>query len=137
MTRGEPLPVVRICLPAVPESLPLIRHVVATLIQAQPLTPRRQEDVLGALAAAATDAIGHSRRDRPAPPELVIEGRVYARRLVLTVIEEGPGMTPLIGAGDVPSCLALIGAVADRLELGRGAAGGAATRMSFYLRGRG
>jgi anti-sigma regulatory factor (Ser/Thr protein kinase) len=131
---SEP-PHVRLCLPAVRESLPLIRHVVATLVQAQPLGPRRQEDVLVALGAAALDAVRHAVRDGPPPPAIVIEARVQATRLVITIIEEGPGIAPLIGTGDVPGSLALIGRFADRLELDRAADGGAATRMSFCLSG--
>jgi hypothetical protein len=130
---GEPQ--LRLCLPAVPESLPLIRHVVATLVQAQPLAPRRQQDVLSALATAAADAVGHAAHDRAAPSELVVEGRANARRLVITIIEEGPGIALLIGRGGVPGSLARIGAVADRVELGRADCGGASTRMSFRLNG--
>jgi hypothetical protein len=129
---GEPQ--LRLCLPAVRGSLPLIRDVVATLVHAQPLAPRRQEDVLAALSTAAADAIGHAVRDRAAPSDLVIEGRANARRLVITIIEEGPGVASLIGSG-VPAGLARIGAVADRLELGCADGGGASTRMSFRLNG--
>jgi hypothetical protein len=129
-------PQLRLCLPAVPESLPLIRHVVATLVHAQPLAPRRQQAVMAALATAVADAIGHAVPDRAAPSELVIEGRANARRLVITIIEEGAGIAPLIGEGGVPWSLARIGAVADRLELGRADGGGASTRMSFRLNAR-
>jgi len=128
-------PQLRLCLPAVPESLPVIRHVVATLVQAQPLAPRRQQAVLAALATAAADAIRHAVGDRAAPSELVIEGQANSRRLVFTIIEEGAGIAPLIGDGGVPGSLARIGAVADRLELGRADGGGASTRMSFRLTG--
>jgi anti-sigma regulatory factor (Ser/Thr protein kinase) len=135
MTGGDPPPDVRLALPAVRASLPLIRHVVATLVEAQPLGPRRQEEVLLALSAAAADAIRHALRDGPPPPQIVIEARVRGGRLVISIIEDGPGVAPLIGTGDVPGSLALIGAVADRLELGRTTAGGASTRMSFFLSG--
>jgi anti-sigma regulatory factor (Ser/Thr protein kinase) len=135
VTHVDPPPHVRLSLPAVRESLPLIRHVVATLVEAQPLGPRRQEEILLALGAAAADAVRHAVRDGPPAEQIVIEGRVRPGKLVLTVIEEGPGSTPLVGTGDVPGSLALIGAVADRLELGSVTAGGAATRMSFCLSG--
>jgi hypothetical protein len=128
-------PEVRLCLSAAPESLPLIRHVVATLVQAQPLAPRRQQRVLAVVAMAAQDAIRHAVPDGRAPSELVIEGRACAGRLVITIIEEGPGIASLIGTGDVPGSLARIGAVADRVELDRADGGGAATRMSFSLGG--
>ncbi|HSD31049.1 MAG TPA: hypothetical protein VLB49_04005, partial [Gemmatimonadales bacterium] len=85
--------------------------------------------------AAAADAVRHGLRDAPPPRELVVEGRVRAGRLVITVVEGGPGIAPRIGSGDVPSCLALIGAIADRIELGGARAGGTATRMSFSLTG--
>jgi Histidine kinase-like ATPase domain len=133
MSGADPPPRLRLCLPAVAESLDLIRHIVATLVHAQPLAPRRQEDVLVALGAAAADAVRHAVREGPPPPQIVIEGRVGAGALVITIIEEGPGITPLLGSGDVPGSLAVVGAVADRLEFGPGAAGGASTRMSFCL----
>jgi hypothetical protein len=126
---------VRLALPAVRESLPLIRQVVATLVAAQPLRPDRQEDVLMALGAAVTDAIRHAVRDGPSAPQLVIDGCVRAGKLVITVTEDGPGIAPLVGAGEVPGSIAVIGAAADRLELGCAAAGGAAMRMSFFLNG--
>jgi histidine kinase-like protein len=131
MTEGRPQ--IRLRLPAIPESLALIRPVIATMVAAQALTPRRQEQVLRAVAIAAADAVRHAHRDAPAPREIVVEARVRARKLVITVIEDGPGIAPLLGSGDVPGALALIGAFADRLELGPGDAGGSSTRMSFCL----
>ena len=133
---GTDQPLIRLSLPAVRESLPLIRHVVATLVEAQALPARRQEQVLLAVATAAADAVRHASRNSPPPGQLVIEGRVRGRKLVITVIEDGPGTAPLVGSGDVLGGLALIGAVADRLELGAAGDGGAATRMSFCLSGR-
>jgi anti-sigma regulatory factor (Ser/Thr protein kinase) len=126
-------PQIRLRLPAIAESLPLIRQVIATLVAAQALTPRRQEQVLVAVATAAGDAVRHAYRDEPPPRELVVEGRVCAGKLVITVIEDGPGISPLLDTGDVPGGLALIGACADRLELGAGAGGGSSTCMSFCL----
>jgi anti-sigma regulatory factor (Ser/Thr protein kinase) len=126
-------PQIRLGLPAIPESLPLIRQVIATLVAAQRLTPRRQEQVLVAVATAAADAVRNAYRDAPPPREIVIEGRVRAGKLVITVIEDGPRITPLLGTGEVPGGLTLIGAVADRLELGPGISGGSSTRMSFSL----
>jgi anti-sigma regulatory factor (Ser/Thr protein kinase) len=128
-------PQIRLSLPAIRESLPLIRQVIATLVAAQELTPRRQEQVLVAVATAASDAVRHAYRDAPPPREIVIEGRVGGGKLVVTVIENGPAIAPLFGMGDVPSGLALIGAFADRLELGPGTGGGSSTRMSFALAG--
>jgi anti-sigma regulatory factor (Ser/Thr protein kinase) len=135
MTSEESLPEIRLCLPATRASLPLIRHVIATLVGAQALPPRRQEQVLLAVAAASADAVRHAVRDGPPPREIVIEGRVRAGRLIITVIEDGPGIAPLVGTGDVHGGLALIGAVADRVEMGAGSGGGATTRMSFCLTG--
>ena len=135
MIAEDPPPVLRLALPAVRECQPLIRDVMATLVAAQPLGPHRQEQVLVALGVAVANALRHAVRDGPAPRELVIEGRVRRGRLVLTVIEDGPGIAPQLGSGDVPSGLALIGAIADRLELGGARAGRAATRMSFFLSG--
>jgi hypothetical protein len=126
-------PQIRLRLPAIIDSLPLIRQVIATLVAAQALAPQRQEQVMIAVVTAAADAVRHSRRDAPPPGEVVIEARVRARRLVITVTEDGPGIAPLLSTGDVPGALVLIGAFADRLELGPGAAGGSSTRMSFWL----
>jgi hypothetical protein len=128
-------PVIRLCLPAVRESLPLIRHVIATLVTAQALPPRRQEQVLLAVATAAAGAVRPAAGDVTPPREIVIEGRVRDERLVITVIEDGPGTAPLLGSGAFTESLGLIGAVADRLELGPGSDGGASTRMSFSLTG--
>jgi serine/threonine-protein kinase RsbW len=133
---GGDSPLIRLCLPALRESLPLIRHVVATLVEAQALPPRRQEQVLLAVATACADAVRHAARDFPPPREIVIEGRVRGGRLVITVIEDGPGIAPRVGSGDVPGGLALIGSMADRVELGAAGDGNAATRMSFCLNGR-
>jgi anti-sigma regulatory factor (Ser/Thr protein kinase) len=123
---SEPPPRLLLSLPAVRESLPLIRHVVATLVETQPLSARRQEDVLLALTIAVADAVRHA---QPAGTQLVIEAHVRARRLVITVTEKGPGVAPLVGAGEVPGSLAVMGSIADRLELGPANA----TRMSFCL----
>ncbi len=128
-------PQIRLSLPAIPESLPLIRQVIATLVAAQALPPRRQEQVLAAVATAAADAVRHAYRDAPPPGEVVIEGSVGAGRLVIMVSGDGPGIAPRLGTGDVPGGLALLAAFADRLELGPGTAGGSSTRMSFRLAG--
>jgi anti-sigma regulatory factor (Ser/Thr protein kinase) len=133
MTDGPPQ--IRLRLPAIAESLGLIRPVIATLVAAQGLTPRRQEQVLVAVTTAAADAVRHADRDGPPPRELVVEARVRAGKLVVTVIEDGPGIAPLLGSGDVAGGLALVAAFADRLELGPGDAGGSLTRMSFCLAG--
>jgi anti-sigma regulatory factor (Ser/Thr protein kinase) len=133
MTEGSPQ--IRLRLPAIRESLALIRQVIATLVAAQALPPRRQEQVLAAVAAAAADAVRHAHRDTSPPREIVVEGRVRPGKLVVTVIEDGPGIAPLIGSGDVPGGLAVIGSFADRLELGPSTAGGSSTRMSFCLAG--
>lgn len=135
MVKGDIGPQVRLCLPATSESLPLIRRVIATLIGAQALPPRRQEQVLLAVGAAAADAVRHAACDSRPRREVVIEGRVREGRLVITVIEDGPGIATLVGTGDVLGGLALIGAVADRVELGTGSGGGASTQMSFSLSG--
>jgi anti-sigma regulatory factor (Ser/Thr protein kinase) len=129
MTEGPP----QICLrlPAIRESLPLIRQVIATLVAAQALAPRRQEQVMIAVATAAANAVRHALPLR----QIVIEGRVTAGKLVITVFEEGPGIAPRLATGGVCGGLGVIGAFADRLELGPGAAGGSATRMSFSLAG--
>lgn len=128
-------PQIRLRLPAIPDSLRLIRPVIATMVAAQALTPRRQEQVLFAVATAAADAIRHAQRDGPPSREIVIEAFVRAGKLVISVIEDGPGIAPLLGSGDVPGSLAVIGAFADRLELGSGDGGGSSTRMSFCLAG--
>jgi anti-sigma regulatory factor (Ser/Thr protein kinase) len=133
MTEGPPQ--IRLSLPAIPESLPLIRQVIATLVAAQALPAHRQEQVLIAVATAAADAVRHAYQSAPPLREIVIEGRVGGGKLVITVIENGPGIAPLLGTGDAPGGLALIGAFADRLELGPGTAGGSSTRMSFSLAG--
>jgi anti-sigma regulatory factor (Ser/Thr protein kinase) len=133
MTDGPPQ--IRMSLPAIRDSLPLIRQVIATLVAGQALPPRRQEQVLIAVATAAAGAVRHAYPAAAGPREIVIEGRVRAAKLVITVIEDGPGIAPLLGTGDVPGGLAVIGAFADRIELGPGAAGGCSTRMSFRLAG--
>ena len=76
MTEGRPQ--IRLTLPAIPESLGLIRPVIATMVAAQALTPRRQEQVLRAVALAAANAVRHTHRDAPPPREIVVEARVRA-----------------------------------------------------------
>jgi hypothetical protein len=135
MREGDMGPQVRLCLPATSASLPLIRRVIATLIGAQALPPRRQEQVLLAVGAAAADAVRNALRDGPPTQQVVIEGRVGDGRLVITVIEDGPGVVLLVGSDDISAGIGLIGAFADRVELGTGSDGGSATRMSFSLSG--
>ena len=127
---AEP-PQLRLCLPALRESLPLIRRIVATLVEAQPLPAHRQEEVLLALSVAAGDAVRHAPHDGPPAAQIVIEGQVSSGRLVITVTDDGPGIAPFLGADNVAGGVALMGTIADRLELGPGAA----TRMSFWLGG--
>jgi hypothetical protein len=131
---GDP-PQIRLSLPAIDDSLPLIRRVIATLVAAQTLAPRRQEEVLIAVATAAADAVRDAHRDAPLTSDVVIEGRVRGGKLVITVSQDGPGAAPLLGSVDVLGGLAVIGACCDRLELGAGAEGGSSTRMSFTLAG--
>jgi anti-sigma regulatory factor (Ser/Thr protein kinase) len=128
-------PDVRLTLPAVRESVPLARHVLAGLIAAQPLSPRRQEQALLALSEAATHAVLHACPDQDGPGQLVVEGRAYADRLVLIVSGAGRGTGPHPGAPAVGTGLSVIAEIADQMGVVEARGGGTEVRMAFALGG--
>jgi anti-sigma regulatory factor (Ser/Thr protein kinase) len=124
-------PDVRLTLPAVRESVSLARHVLAGLIAAQPLSPRRQEQALLALSEAATSAVLHAGGDHGRPSHFVVEGRACPDRLVLVVT--GSGARPRLEPPGAVAGLSMIAQIADQVGVNDVPGGGTEVRMAFAL----
>jgi anti-sigma regulatory factor (Ser/Thr protein kinase) len=127
---------VRLTLPARPENVAVIRHVLGAFAEAFQLPERVMEDVRLAVTEACTNVVRHAYDDRSAPGPLEIVIRPEGETLDVIVSDRGRG----IGASpdtDGPGLgLPLIAATVHRLEIQHAPAAGSRLAMSFLCRPR-
>ena len=132
---------IRLTIPAKAEYITLGRLALTGIARLRP-EPMSQE-VLGdlklALTEACTNSVRHAYRERGGMVEIVYE--LHADRLVVEVSDDGEGFAP--PAVETPPLdgdelsegglgIAIIGALADELEIAEGATGG--SRLRFVKR---
>jgi len=127
---------VRLCIPAKPEYIALGRLALTGLARVRSLP----EDVLADLKLALTEACTNSVRHAYDEGEGIVEIRyeLHQDRLVIEVSDAGEGFDPVdppdnsaLGEGGLG--LAIIGALADELEICRRNGGGASLRFVKHL----
>ena len=124
------IPELRITLPAHPDSLGLLRHVVRGFRDAYAVSPTTMDDIVLAVSEAAANAALHAYDAKPGTMTLV--ARVEDDRLHVLVRDHGRGIepaatTPVLGHG-----LSLMTHVAQTIEV-VGSAAGTDVLMSFDL----
>jgi serine/threonine-protein kinase RsbW len=126
---------VRLTLPARPENVAVIRHVLGAFAEALRLPPELVEDMRLAVTEACTNVVRHAYTDgETGPIDVVI--RPTGDRLELIVEDHGRGMGTSADAMGPGLGLPLIAALADTVELQTGRSRGARVAMSFRCRPR-
>ena len=125
---------VRLSLPARPENVAVIRHVLGAFAEALRLPPEQVEDMRLAVTEACTNVVRHAyhRESEPGPIDVII--RPDDERLHLIVSDRGEGIGPSPDADGPGLGLPLIAALADSVEMQPGPSRGSRLTMSFTRR---
>jgi serine/threonine-protein kinase RsbW len=127
-------------LPAVADSLTVVRQMLTGLGEALALEPSAIGDLKIAVSEACANCCLHAYRDRPAGP-MRVSCYVRGTTLWIAVVDRGIGMGPTrLGEGGSPGLglgLPLMAALSDELRLRSGAEGGSEVWMRFELNGAG
>ena len=124
---------VRLTLPARPENVAVVRHVLGAFAEALHLPATVVEDVRLAITEACTNVVRHAYDGGdPGPIEIVI--RPAGDMLDVIVSDRGRGTTALSPDRAGPGLgLALIAALSDKVEIQNTPSAGSRLAMSFAL----
>jgi serine/threonine-protein kinase RsbW len=121
---------VRLTLPARPENVAVIRHVLGAFAEALQLPAGLVEDMRLAVTEACTNVVRHAYHDgEPGPIDVVI--RPNGDKLDLIVSDRGAGIGPSPDLAGPGLGLPLIAAIADEVELQPVPGGGSRVAMTF------
>jgi serine/threonine-protein kinase RsbW len=126
---------VRLSLPARPENIPVIRHVLGAFAEALQLPPDVVEDMRLAVTEACSNVVRHAYDDGEQGPIDVLV-RPDGDRLEVIVSDRGRGMGPSPDIEGPGLGLPLIAALAESLEVQDAPVRGNRLRMSFASRPR-
>jgi serine/threonine-protein kinase RsbW len=124
---------IRLTLPARPENVAVIRHVLGAFSEALDLPEAVADDMRLAVTEACTNVVRHAYDDGEGTLDVVVRPRDGA--LEVTVADSGRGIGPSPDTSGPGLGLPLIAALADHLEIERSAGAGSRLIMSF-LRSR-
>lgn len=122
-------------LPAVPATVRRLRVRVTAFAQAAGAPPELLDAVALAVSETVTNVIVHAYAGAPEPGQVRVRCQVAERQLVVEVADDGVGIacrddSPGLGQG-----LAMVGALAEALDVARGPGGhGTAVTMTFAAR---
>jgi serine/threonine-protein kinase RsbW len=121
---------VRLSLPARPENVAVIRHVLGAFAEALELPPEKVEDMRLAVTEACTNVVRHDYHDgQPGPIDVAI--RPEGDALELVVSDRGRGMGPSPDVSGPGLGLPLIGTLADSVDIQHAPAHGSRVVMMF------
>ena len=124
---------VRLTLPARPENVAVIRHVLGAFADALRLPPDLVEDMRLAVTEACTNVVRHAYQDDdPGPIDVLI--RPNGDRLDLVVADHGRGIGQSADISGPGLGLPLIAALADSIQLDHAPSRGSRVAMSFRCR---
>ena len=123
----------RLTLPARPENVAVIRHVLGAYAETLRLPPELVEDIRLAVTEACTNVVRHAYHGEGAGPIDVVV-RPTAGRLDVIISDRGRGMGPSPDADGPGLGLPMIAALADVVELQPAPVRGTRVRMSFARR---
>lgn len=120
--------------PAVPENVAGLRHAVVELAAKHGAPERVRTDLALAVGEACANVVVHAYPPGDVGP-LVVHARVLnGSEIVITVIDQGQGMTPRPDSPGLGLGLPLIANLSDRLEITDGPDGvGTELEMAFTL----
>ena len=126
---------VRLTLPARPENVAVVRHVLGAFAEALQLPDPVIEDMRLAVTEACTNVVRHAYADgEPGPVEILI--RPEGNALLVVVSDQGRGLGPNPDSTGPGLGLPLIAALSHSFEIEQLPENGSRLRMSF-LRGAG
>ena len=126
---------VRLTLPARPENVAVVRHVLGAFAEALKLPDSVVEDVRLAVTEACTNVVRHAYESgHPGPIDVVI--RPIGDCLEVVVSDQGRGIGPSPDTAGPGLGLPLIAALTSSLEIGEGASRGSRLAMSFLRQPR-
>lgn len=121
---------VRLTLPARPENVAVVRHVLGAFAEALRLPDAVVEDIRLAVTEACTNVVRHAYEGAsPGPIDVVI--RPVGDRLEVIVSDVGRGIGSSPDTAGPGLGLPLIAALASTVEIGQGATRGCRLAMSF------
>jgi serine/threonine-protein kinase RsbW len=124
---------IRLTLPARPENVAVVRHVLGALTEALGLAPELTDDVRLAVTEACTNVVRHAYTGDEGTIDVVVRPNGEALEVVVT--DSGRGIAPSPDTAGPGLGLSLIAALADTLEIERGLGTGSRLVMRF-LRSR-
>jgi serine/threonine-protein kinase RsbW len=126
---------VRLSLPARPENVAVVRHVLGAFAEALQLPDAVIEDMRLAVTEACTNVVRHAYGDgAPGPVEILI--RPDGNTLQVIVSDKGRGIGPSPDTAGPGLGLPLIAALAHTLEIEQAQDTGSRLRMSFLRTAR-
>jgi serine/threonine-protein kinase RsbW len=127
---------VRLVLPAEPQSVPLGRHAVQDLAARAGFDEQDQWRVGLAVTEALSNAIMHAYRGEPEPSRqrLHLLAEYDAQALVVTVLDDGVGLSPRSDSPGLGVGLALIATNADDVDIETRPGGGTSVQLTFTPR---
>ena len=121
--------------PAVPENVAGLRHAVVDLAARHGAEERVQTDLALAVGEACANVVVHAYPPGDVGP-LIVHARVNGTEIIVTVIDQGQGMTPRPDSPGLGLGLPLIANLSERLEITDGPDGvGTELEMAFTLTG--
>jgi anti-sigma regulatory factor (Ser/Thr protein kinase) len=120
---------IRLTLPARPENVAVVRHVLEALAEALDLPRALIDDMRLAVTEACTNVVRHAYADGDGRIDVVV--RPKDGKLQVIVADDGRGMLPSPDTRGPGLGLPLIAALADSLEIERRAGAGSRLVMSF------
>ena len=134
-TRGDGTSDVRLTLPARPENVAVVRHVLGAFAEALRLPDPVIEDMRLAVTEACTNVVRHAYANgEPGSVEILI--RPVGDILQVVVSDQGRGLGPSDDTAGPGLGLPLIAALAHSLEIEQAPRSGSRVRMSFLRQPR-
>ncbi len=130
-------PTITHSLPATAESVGRLRRAVADFARRQGAPERSLDAVTLGVSEAITNSVLHAYRDVAEPGPVVVVATMEDGALLVTVTDEGCGMTARYDSPGLGCGMAIMATVTDTLEIGARPAGrsGVMLRMRFELTG--
>jgi serine/threonine-protein kinase RsbW len=120
---------IRLTLPARPENVAVVRHVLGALAEALALPSSVTEDLRLAVTEACTNVVRHAYADGDGAIDVVVRPKGDALEVI--VADEGRGLGPSPDTAGPGLGLPLIAALADTLEIQQTRSHGSRLVMSF------
>ena len=121
---------IRLTLPARPENVVLVRHVVGALAEALRMPASMVDDVKLAVTEACTNVVRHAYAGSEGPLDVHVEP-ADDDALTVVVSDHGRGMAPRPGGEGAGLGLPLIAALTDRFEIEHADDHGSRVSMHF------